>query len=188
MSQFEFIAVLVSIVTGLGIVRLLSGVSQFLSKGRKFYWVHLLWTWNVFNFIVFFWWFLWRWSGLTEWNFFLFMFVLAYAVLMYLLCAILYPLGEDETDYEKAFFEKRRWFFGMWVLVMLADIVDTNWKAAYGMSGFGGFLATIWAIIITGSVVGVATDNRRFHAAWAIMFVFVMATVQYVNFSTLRAD
>jgi hypothetical protein len=188
LSQFEFIAVLVSIVTGLGVVRLLSGIAQFFSKGPKFYWVHLLWTWNVFHFIVFFWWFFWRWSGIAEWNILLFLFVLVYSVLMYLLCALLYPVGEDKTDFEVVYYEKRSWFFGLWVLVMIVDIVDTNWKAYYGMSGFGLFLATIWGLIIAGSVTAARTDNRHFHAAWAVIFFLIMSTIEFVNFSILRTD
>ena len=188
MSQFEFIAVLVSVVTGLGVVRLLNGFAGFLSTGQKYYWVHLLWTWNVFHFIVFFWWFFWRWSGIVEWNFLLFLFVLIYSVIMYLLCALLYPVGQDTMNFEKSYFDRRRWFFGLWVLVMMADIIDTNWKAHYGMSGFGWFLATVWGLIVAGSLTAAWTDNRRFHAAWAVIFFLIMSTVEFVNFSTLRAD
>ena len=187
MSQFEFIAVLVSIITGLGVVRLLSGLAQFLSRNRRSYWVHLFWTWNVFHFIVFFWWFFWRWSTISEWNLLLFLFVLVYSVVMYLLCALLYPTGEGRTNFEEIYYEKRTWFFGLWVLVMIIDIVDTNWKMYYGMSGFGLFLVTVWGLILAGSLIAARTANRYFHAAWAVIFFLIMSTVEFVNFSTLRA-
>ncbi len=187
MSQFEFIAVLVSIITGLGVVRLLSGLAQFLSRNRRSYWVHLFWTWNVFHFIVFFWWFFWRWSTISEWNLLLFLFVLVYSVVMYLLCALLYPAGEGRTNFEEIYYEKRTWFFGLWVLVIIIDIVDTNWKMYYGMSGFGLFLVTVWGLIIAGSLIAARTANRYFHAAWAVIFFLIMSTVEFVNFSTLRA-
>jgi len=91
-TQFEYIAVLVSVIAGLGIVHLLRGVARFFTARNiyKPYWVHLLWTWNVFHFIVFFWWFVWRWSSVTEWQLVLFLFILAYAICLYLMCAILY--------------------------------------------------------------------------------------------------
>jgi hypothetical protein len=187
-SQFEFIAVLVSIVAGLGVVRLLNGVSQFLSVGRRPYWVHLLWTFNVFHFIVFFWWFLWRWTAIAEWNLLLFLFILMYAVVMYLLCALLYPTGEERSDFKEVFYEKRKWFFALWVIAILMDIVDTYWKAQYGLSSYGSFLVVIWGLIITGSLIAFWTENRRYHAAWAIMFVIIMSTIEYVNFSTLQAN
>lgn len=106
---------------------------------------------------------------------------------MYLLCALLYPVGEDQADFENIYYDKRKWFFGLWVIVMLADIVDTNWKAVYGMSGFGLFLGTVWGLIISGSLIAALTENRRIHAAWAAIFFLIMSTVEFVNFSTLRA-
>lgn len=188
MSQFEFIAVLVSVVTGLGIVRLLSGVARILNEGIKPYWIHLLWTWNVFHFIVFFWWFFWRWSAITEWNFLLFIFVLIYAVVMYLMCALLYPTEEGALDFEELFYKKRKWFFSFWIVAMIVDVIDTSWKSHFGLSGFGLFLATVWGLIITGSLVAAITANRKYHATWSVIFMLIMSTVEYVNFSTLRAD
>lgn len=188
MSQFEFIAVLVSVVTGLGVVRLLSGFARFFGTGYRSYWVHLLWTWNVFHFIVFFWWFFWRWSAISDWNFLLFLFVLVYAVVMYMLCALLYPAGEKKTNFKEIYYENRKWFFGLWVLAMILDIVDTYWKSQYGMTGFGLFLVVVWGAIVTGSLIAAWTANRRYHAAWAVIFLLIMSTIEFVNFSTLRAD
>lgn len=188
MTQFEYIAVLVSVVTGLGVVRLLSGVAGFFNKGVKPYWVHLLWTWNVFHFIVFFWWFFWRWSNVSEWNLLLFLFVLIYAVALYLLCALLYPTGETRTDYEAVYYDKRRWFFGMWIAALVIDIVDTKWKSLHGLSDFGLFLIGVWTLIIGSSFVAAWTSNKRFHAAWAILFFLVMSLHEYLNFSTLRVN
>lgn len=115
MSQFEYIGVLVSVVTVLGVVHLLSGVARFIStKGRwSPYWVHLLWTWNVFHYLIFFWWFVWRWSAITEWRLPLYLFILLYAVVLYLLCAVLFPSGEEQTDFREIYFQNRRSFFGL---------------------------------------------------------------------------
>ena len=188
MSQFEFIAVLVSVVTGLGIVRLLSGIAQLLNEGVKPYWIHLLWTWNVFQFIVFYWWFFWRWSAITEWNLLLFLFVLIYAVVVYLMCALLYPAVEKSKNFELVFYEKKNWFFGFWVLVMTIDIVDTVWKTHFGLSGFGVGLAVVWGLVISGSIIAALTTSRRFHATWSVTFLMIMSTFEYLNWSTLRAD
>jgi hypothetical protein len=125
---------------------------------------------------------------MPDWNFLLFLFVLVYSVVLYLLCALLYPTGESKIDFNEAYFEKRKSFFGLWVLVMIIDIVDTNWKASYGMSGFGLFLFTVWGLIITGSLIAAWTANRHFHAAWAVSFLLIMSTVEFVNFSVLRAN
>ena len=188
MSQFEFIAVLVSIVVGLGIVRLLSGIARLLDTGHTPYWVHLVWTWNLFHYLVFFWWFFWRLSVVTEWNLLLFLFVLIYAVALYMLCAILYPAAEKTEDFEDIYFARTKWFFGLWAATMIIDIVDTNWKGTFGLEGFGVFHVIVWGTIIIGSLIAIRTDNRRYHEVWAVVFLLLMSTFEYMNFGTLRAD
>lgn len=45
-SAFEYVTVLISIVVGLGITEVLSGIADLIkqSKRVKFYWPHLLWV------------------------------------------------------------------------------------------------------------------------------------------------
>ena len=93
MTTFEYLAVLVSIIVGLGITHLLGGVARFIHhSGRyKFYWVHFLWTLFVFIYLLFFWWFqLWM-NRVEEWSVFLYAFLVLYSVLLYLLCVIITP-------------------------------------------------------------------------------------------------
>ena len=190
MSQFEYIAVLVSVIAGLGIVHLLSGITRFLStKGPwKPYWVHLLWTWNVFHFIVFYWWFFWRWSAISDWQLLLFLFILVYAVLLYMLCAILFPPNEKKTDFREIYYQNRKYFFGLWVLIMLIDIGDTQLKIYHGLSGFGSYHIFMYLALITGSILAARSSNHRFHIAWGFTFFGIMSGFEYLNFSVLRAD
>jgi hypothetical protein len=189
-TQFEYVAVLVSIVTGLGIVHLLSGVTRFISTRGQWspYWVHLLWTWNVFHYLVFFWWFVWRWTAVPEWSLSLYFFILLYAVVLYLLCAVLFPPGERETDFRTIYFQNRAWFFGLWTFLMLIDIVDTTLKQHYGLSGFGASDIIVWAISIAGSLVAARSRSHRVHAVWGVAFFLMMSVFEYMNFGVLRAD
>lgn len=190
MSQFEYLAVLVSIVTGLGIVHLLSGVTHFITaKGRwSPYWVHLVWTWNVFHYLVFFWWFVWRWTAVKEWRLTLFLFILLYAVVVYLLCAVLFPPGEEQTDFRTLYFQNRAWFFGLWILLMVIDVVDTKLKEQYGLSAFGVIDVIVWSVSIVGSLIAAVSKSHRIHAVWAMGFFLMMSVFEYLNFGTLRAD
>jgi hypothetical protein len=189
-SQFEYIAVLVSVVTGLGVVHLLSGVARFIgTKGRwSPYWVHLLWTWNVFHYLIFFWWFVWRWSAITEWRLVLYLFILLYAVVLYLLCAVLFPPGEEQTDFRVVYFQNRGSFFGLWVLLIVIDVVDTKIKEHYGLSGFGALDILTWITLIAGSLVAARSRSHRVHAIWGVAFAVIMSVFEYVNFGALRAD
>ena len=53
-SQFEYVAVLVSIIVGLALTQILRGVGRMVTTkdGPRGYWVHLVWTLYLFLLIV----------------------------------------------------------------------------------------------------------------------------------------
>ncbi len=50
MSQFEYVAVLISIIVGLALTQILRGVGRMVTTkdGPRPYWVHLVWTFYLF--------------------------------------------------------------------------------------------------------------------------------------------
>ena len=58
MDMYLHVRVLFSIILGLGISRLLSGVARIVQhpKEYKVYWVHLLWALFLFLYLIHFWW------------------------------------------------------------------------------------------------------------------------------------
>jgi hypothetical protein len=190
-SQFEYVVVLISVIAGLGIVHLLRGVASFFTAPDLYkpYWVHLLWTWNVFQFIVFFWWFVWRWSAVSEWQLLLFFFVLIYAICLYLLCAVLYPTDHrGKVDFRTVYMDNRRVFYLLLVITMLVDIVDTRWKLSVGLTALGIMHTVIWVTVIVGSLIGAKVKNHIYHAVWGFIFFALMSYIQLAQFSVLRAD
>lgn len=191
MSQFEYIAVLISVIAGLGIVHLLRGVARFFTDRERFrpYWVHVVWTWNLFHFIVFFWWFTWRWTVVEQWQLLLYFFLLIYATCLYLLCAIVYPPErEGTTDFRSIYFNNRKVFFGLWIVIILVDIVDTRWKMSVGLSGLGPLHVVTWTIVIAGSALAMQVRNHVYHAAWALVFLVLLTYMEFSTFGVLRAD
>jgi hypothetical protein len=192
MSQFEYIIVLISIVSGLGIVHLLRGIASFLTERDRLkpYWLHLLWTWNVFQFLVFFWWFVWRWSQVAEWQLLLFFFILVYATMLYLLCAVLYPpvSSSSKVDFRDVYYENRAVFFLLWVTTMLVDIVDTRWKISIGREPIGVVHQLIWILTIGCSLIAAKVRHPAFHAAWGLVFLGLMTYVELSQFAVLRAE
>ena len=59
LSPFEYIFVLVSIIIGLGITHLLTGLARLIQdpSKAKVYWVHLIWVFWQFLMMAFIWWF-----------------------------------------------------------------------------------------------------------------------------------
>jgi len=122
MTTFEYLAVLISIIVGLGITHLLGGVARFISNPGKYklYWVHLVWTAYVFVYLAMFWWFqLWM-NRVEEWTALLYMFLVVWTVLLYVQCAVIMPRDfPDNGDFRQYFYGRRKWFLGL----LLADIV-----------------------------------------------------------------
>jgi hypothetical protein len=168
-TTFEYIAVLVSIVVGLGITHLLGGVGRLIGNpGRpKIYWVHIVWSFYLFVYLVAFWWWEFRLSTVEEWRIELYLFLVLYAVLMYLLCVIVFPM-ELPSDFDEYFYLKRGWFFGIWILIYLVDMVDTLSKGGAYFTSYGlEYPVTITAYVAL-SATAILTVSRRFHGAFAV--------------------
>ena len=98
--MYLHVRVLFTILLGLGVSRLLSGVAQIVQhpKAYKVYWVHLLWALFLFLYLIHFWWWEYRLQVIQQWTFPLYFFIAMYAVVMFLLCVLLFP--EQMADYE----------------------------------------------------------------------------------------
>jgi hypothetical protein len=109
MDIYMHARVLFTIILGLGVSRLLSGVGMVQHpKEYKVYWVHLLWSLFVFLYLIHFWWWEYRLQVIPQWTFPLYFFISMYAVIQYLLCVLLFP--EEMADYNgfKEYFYSRR--------------------------------------------------------------------------------
>lgn len=117
MTPFEYLAVLISIVLGLGLAELLSGVQRLAhARGRiRFHWLPLTWSGLVFVILVQWWWAAFGFRARAEWNFFSFMLVLLVPVLLYLAAALVLPTedGGDSYDLEAHYFGIHRLFFAV---------------------------------------------------------------------------
>jgi hypothetical protein len=127
-AVFLHVRIVLSMVVSLSIARLLSGLAVFVQHpGRqKAYWVHLLWAASTLLLLVHFWWWEFRLAHLAVWRFEVYAFVLFYAGLNYLLCAVLFPNDLDEYDgWRDYFLSRRRWFFALLALSFVVDLGDT---------------------------------------------------------------
>ncbi|MDH3427475.1 MAG: hypothetical protein OEM23_03485, partial [Gemmatimonadota bacterium] len=116
MSSFEYLGILVSVVLGLALARLTSNVSRSIKRKADYqpYWVQWVWTFNVWLLLLGVWWGMVSWDFLDGWTFFLFLFIMLYATLLFMLADALYPYDMvPGTDLKAHFFEHRRWFFGL---------------------------------------------------------------------------
>jgi hypothetical protein len=96
-NAFEYLSVLISIILALGMTRVLAGVGEMLQarSRRHIYWVHAIWIFNLFLWLVVAWWIFYRWRDQQPWTFFLFVFVVISPTILYLASLLLFPREGD---------------------------------------------------------------------------------------------
>lgn len=167
MGTFEYVMVLVSIVVGLGLTHALSALGAAVHRLRghgepiRLEAIYLLWVGYVLTWLVSFWWFEFRFQGLgVEWSYGLYLFLISYAVCLFLMVVILIPSGmtgmRDSYEY---FMAGRKWFFGAVLLGLGIDQVDSFLKGLeWGLRPLNvGLNATTVAVVL----VGILSERHR---------------------------
>ena len=93
MSLFEFLMVLVSIIIGLGIAEILTGVARQIRCRGSFhgYWVHSVLATAIFFALLQQWWEIWGLRGVPEWTFHGLVMMLSGPVGLFLIAHLLFP-------------------------------------------------------------------------------------------------
>jgi len=169
-----------SIVVGLGIARILSGVSSLIEARREVEldWVSILWAANVLGYHLLFWWIVVNnWRFLSEWPFSRFAALFLYGVLIFFCASLILPRQVPKGIDLRARFESiRRPFFVLWFLVMCSEILDSLLKGTdYFLDELGAPYIVLLTVSVLLSIGGILISNRRFHFTAAIGF-FVMYT------------
>lgn len=169
--MFEYVFVLASVIIGLAITHLLQGVTGIIQRrdGKPLYWVHLVWVTFMFLTVVFWWWWEFRFQQVQTWTFTLYFFVLLYAVLMYVICALLFPRDLAGYDSWKDYMMARRaWFFGLAIAAQPMDILDTWLKGADYLASLGLGYWIGKAVIVAAYAVAIVWRDGRYQAAVAV--------------------
>lgn len=138
MSSFEYVMVLVSIVVGLALTHVLTALATAVHRLRghgppiRMDPVYLPWVGFVLTWLVSFWWWEFRYQEVVEvWSFGLYLFVILYAVTLFLMAVLLVP-GEMEgvnDAYDYFFMSIRHWFLGIVLFTQVViDPLDTVLK------------------------------------------------------------
>jgi hypothetical protein len=171
MDMYLHVRVLFSIILGLGISWLLTGVARMIQhpKEYKVYWVHLLWALFLFLYLVHFWWWEYRLQGVQQWTFPLYFFIALYAVLLFFLCVLFFPQEMQDYDgFKSYFYSRRKWIFSLMTVLFMADIVDTLIKGSALLHVLGPLYYVRAVLYILLSAVAIRVSNQRFHAAFAV--------------------
>jgi len=188
MPAFSYLSGLTSIVLALGIARLLTGVGRILqARGSVHtYWVHLVWTLNLFLFIVMTWWILFRWQYWTDWNYFLFLFLLASPIVTFLQAVLLFPETLDEgADLKKYFYHNRRWFFVLGAILAPLDLIDTALKGWDHLAAQGVIYIITITLLFALNVTAALTAREGFHKFYALFLLAYLLMFIAINLRVL---
>jgi len=122
MSEFEYLAVIVSIIFGISVTHILAGVIRFMYRG-EFHETHLVLTAFFFLVMILNWWTGYSWQGEEVWSFDLFLVIIVWSVSHYIAAITLYP--PQATGIEQRFEYRQNWFLWAFIAVVLTDILQT---------------------------------------------------------------
>ena len=168
MSEFEYLAVLLSIVFGLAITQLLSGTVRLFYEDRIDD-VRLAWALAIAIALIINWWGFFQWRGAEEWRFELYAFLMAWATFHYALAATLFPrdlAGRIEPERE------RRVFLVVLLVFIGIDIIEAGLREALFSPWY--FLPSMasWALAVSVALV-VRREWVERLAAWYMFLSFL---------------
>ena len=120
------------------------------------------------------------------WTFGVYLFVVCYAIILFLLCAPLFPDSmQDYKGYEDYFLSKRAWLFGVLASAYLLDVVDTLLKGEEHFALYGNVYFVRTPLLVILCLAAIATDNRMFHGVFVAFALLYQASWIWRLFDTL---
>ncbi len=187
-EAFPHIRIVMGMVIGLGVTRLLSGVARIIQHPKRYpiFPVHLAWAASLLLMLVHYWWWEFGLFTVREWTFGIYLFIISYAIALFLLCALLFPDSmEDYTGYEDYFFARRGWFFGLLAVTYCLDIIDTMIKGNEHFARFGTEYLLRTPLLVALCAVAIVTRNRHFHLAFVVFALIYQITWIFRLFDTI---
>ena len=169
LDAFLHVRIIIGIVTGLSISRLLTGLARLVRRAewRERGILPLGWALFLLLFIVHFWWFELSLLRIEKWTFELYLFVIFYAILLFLLCTVLFPDDDDEyTHSAEDLRRQRRLFFGLLAAIFLVDLADAAFKGMAHLQALGPEYLVRTAVFCVMSLIAIIVANRAFQGAF----------------------
>lgn len=181
MDEFGYLSVLLSIILGLAVTQILVGMRGCLLTRHRVRWFWPVQWWGVFFLLVCTqtWWSMFGLRYRHEWKFGDFAVLLAQVIFLYLIAGLIYPdfSRDEEFDLRVHFFQQRRHFFALCVLLLLTSIghdliLNHAWPEPLNFIFQGGFIV----FALTGFI---------FAAEWYHKVAVVLVTSLFVCYVVL---
>ncbi|MDX1378884.1 MAG: hypothetical protein R3307_08550 [Anaerolineales bacterium] len=188
MTQFEYVAVLISIIVGLALAQILRGIGRIATdeSGPKPYWVHLVLTVYLFFYVTMFWW--WEFQLVSsKWSLSLYVVLIVYATLLFFASLVFQPSNlHGIENFKNYYYEKRRIIYGTVIAINFWDIVDTLAKGTVHLADLGPIYVagTTLNFILAGFAI--YTANERYHQLCVILLTGTFTANMIVLFTVIE--
>ncbi|WP_193165352.1 hypothetical protein [Microbulbifer hainanensis] len=173
-TLYAHVRVILGIIVGLGLTHLLRNLARLVEEPRedRLYWVHLMWAGFAVLYLLHFWWWEFRFSHTTLISLPVYLYLIGYTLLLYLLCALLFPEKNSEPkNYRALFLLRRKWFFGVLALIFAVDFGDTLLKGGGYLVELGSLYVYRNILFIAACLVALISTNRFYHATFVVLAI-----------------
>ncbi len=172
-SPFEYVTVLISIILGMGITQLISGITNVVVRWEsvKTYWPHTVLVLLIFIIHIQDWWATYELNSFQYWRLTTFLFIILYPVNLYMLARILFPIRwGTATDLKKFYLENYRKIYLFMTFLPLHSIIDNHFIGGYE---FEDQILQIAVLLLLIAVIVLNKKDERIHQAIAIIFLLI---------------
>jgi hypothetical protein len=187
MDAFSYLAVLISIILGLGITHLLSGLGRVLQerKQTRSYWPAMTWVVLLLFLHVQTWWAMFGLRLLSRWTFPTFVLVLLQPIILFLLTALVLPEQPpgSAVDLKASYYAQSRTFFGLAVILLVVSLTRDRVLSGHFPGPLNTVMHGVFFLAWSGAAI---TKSERYHQVVAVstallMVVYVMALSLYLK-------
>jgi len=175
MDPFEYVMVLTSLILGLGITQILTGVANLILRMDivKFYLPHTLWIILTFGFHVQEWWFDYEYAtSVKVWRLMDFLFLVLYPIMLFILARLLFPsnLNKGEIDLKVFYYANYRKIF---LITLFLPAVSIPQNILVSSIPLQDQLIQIGLGVLLAIFLLFRTTNKYLHHAFAFIMTFI---------------
>lgn len=183
MSPFEYVSVLISIIYGLGITLVLTGVAELIRRWKTItpFVPYFIWIVLVFVLHIYEWWEHYNLRLIASWSLPLFLSVILYPILLFILANLLFPMKWQKkgVNLKEFYFATYSKFF-LWTILLAALAIIQN-VALEGYKLQDQFVQLIVLVVFSVLLIW-RTKNVIIHTVVAVlMLLFLLASIIYTR-------
>jgi hypothetical protein len=183
MTPFEYVTVLISIILGMGITQIVTGVADLVHQWHRvrIYWPHILWIFFVFFLHIQEWWATYELRQFESLRLPTFLFVLIYPINLFILARILFPLvqSESEFDLKVFYFASYRKFFTWASMLPVLSILNNVLVTGHPLPTQVGQGAIFLGLLFMASRKNIDERVHKLAAILLLAIVLVILTVMW---------